>query len=65
VPPLDGSHVMRNFIGMSWETYWNLCRYGFIFVIITINIPGVKLGLSVVTNVTLNLMAACFHFPGY
>ena len=63
VPPLDGSHVMRNFIGMSWETYWNLCRYGFIFVIIVINIPGVKLALGMVTYGTLDFLTWCFHFP--
>jgi Zn-dependent protease len=63
VPPLDGSHVMRNFIGMSWETYWNLCRYGFIFVIIVINIPGVRIALSLVTGITMNFFLMLFHFP--
>jgi len=65
VPPLDGSHVMRNFIGMSWETYWNLCRYGFIFVIIVINIPGVRYTLAMVTGTTLHFLVSCFHFPAY
>jgi Zn-dependent protease len=64
VPPLDGSHVARNFVGMSWETYWNLCRYGFIFVIITINIPYVKVWLASVTEFTLAVLTMCFHFPG-
>jgi Zn-dependent protease len=63
IPPLDGSHVARNFIGMSWETYWNLCRYGFIFVIVAINIPGVKYALALVTGITLNLLLKSFHFP--
>jgi Zn-dependent protease len=63
IPPLDGSHVARNFIGMSWETYWNLCRYGFIFVIITINIPGVKYELAHVTTRTMLLLMKSFHFP--
>jgi Zn-dependent protease len=62
IPPLDGSHVARNFIGMSWETYWNLCRYGFIFVIIVINIPGVKYALAYVTETTMNLLMMSFHF---
>ena len=34
IPPLDGSHVMRNLSGMSYETYMNLCRFGFIVIII-------------------------------
>jgi Zn-dependent protease len=63
VPPLDGSHVLRNFIGMSWETYMNVCRFGFIAVIIVLNIPGVRTVLSVVTNGTLNLLLDWFGFP--
>jgi hypothetical protein len=47
---------------MSWETYWNLCRYGFIFVIIVINIPGVKYALAYVTETTMNLLMMSFHF---
>ena len=65
IPPLDGSHVARNFIGMSWETYWNLCRYGFIFVIIVINIPGVRIALGTVTDLTLNFLITLFHFPAF
>ncbi|HEV2327592.1 MAG TPA: site-2 protease family protein, partial [Verrucomicrobiae bacterium] len=42
IPPLDGSHVLRNFIGMSWETYMNLCRFGFIGVWIIWQIPFVR-----------------------
>lgn len=63
VPPLDGSHVLRNFIGMSWETYMQLCRFGFIAVIVVINIPGVRMVLSTVTDDTLGLFVYWFHFP--
>ena len=42
VPPLDGSHVMRYFIGMSEETYLRLCQYGFLFVIVVIQIPFIR-----------------------
>jgi Zn-dependent protease len=63
IPPLDGSHVMRNLSGMSYETYWNLCRFGFIGIILVINIPGVRWFLSFVTEFTLALIAFCFHFP--
>lgn len=63
IPPLDGSHVLRNFIGMSWETYWNLCRFGFVAVIIVLNIPGVSRTLGMVTMVALNFLINCFHFP--
>lgn len=63
IPPLDGSHVMRNLSGMSYETYWKLCRFGFIGIIIVINVPGVRQILSYVTGHTLALIAFCFDFP--
>ena len=64
IPPLDGSHVMRNLSGMSYETYMNLCRFGFIGIIIVINVPGVRQILSYVTGHTLGLMGMfCFGFP--
>jgi Zn-dependent protease len=66
IPPLDGSHVMRNLSGMSYETYWRLCQHrfiNFIVIVLVINIPGVFWLLSYVTGHTLALMAFCFHFP--
>jgi Zn-dependent protease len=65
IPPLDGSHVARNFIGMSWEAYWRLCQppFSFIFVIIAINIPGVRHALGWVVETTLALLIMSFHFP--
>jgi Zn-dependent protease len=42
IPPLDGSHVIKNAIDMSYETYWRLTQYGFIAIIIAINIPFVR-----------------------
>jgi Zn-dependent protease len=63
IPPLDGSHVMRNLSGMSYETYMNLCRYGFIGIIIVINIPFVREVLGTVTYGTLDALMFCFGFP--
>ncbi len=57
VPPLDGSHVLKNLIGMSHETYWKLCQYGFIAVLIAINIPGVRNFVGGVTRTTFYAMA--------
>ena len=42
IPPLDGSHAIKNWIGMSDETYLRLCQYGFLAVIIAIQIPIVR-----------------------
>ena len=60
IPPLDGSHVMRNLSGMSYETYWNLCRFGFIGIIIVINLPFVREVLGFVTGSTLLIIASLF-----
>ena len=38
IPPLDGSHVMRHVVGMSDETYLKIARYGFIILLIAINV---------------------------
>lgn len=57
IPPLDGSHVLKNAIGMSHETYWKLCQYGFIIVIVAINIPGVREVVSAATKLTFYAMA--------
>jgi Zn-dependent protease len=63
IPPLDGSHVMRNLSGMSYETYMNLCRFGFIGIIIVINLPFVREILGYVTYGTLAGLMFCFGFP--
>lgn len=57
VPPLDGSQIMRNLVGMSYHTYAQLNQWGFMILIVVINIPAVQFGLRVVTNGTLNVMA--------
>jgi Zn-dependent protease len=63
IPPLDGSHVMRHLTGMSYETYGNLCRFGFIAVIVLLNIPGVRDVLGFVIDRALGAMMFCFAFP--
>lgn len=60
IPPLDGSHVVRTLIGMSNETYWQFARFGFLAVILVIQIPFVRVTLSYVTNTTLRIIAGWF-----
>ncbi len=60
IPPLDGSHVLRNLTGMSWDTYAQFARFGFIAVIIVIQIPPVRHTLSFAVNGTLLLLATVF-----
>jgi Zn-dependent protease len=57
IPPLDGSHVVKNLIGMSYETYWKLCRYGFIMVIVLWQVPPVRNLVAGITLGTFRLMA--------
>ncbi len=63
IPPLDGSHVLRNVTGISYETYMNLCRFGFIGIILVLQIPFVREVLGVVTYGTLAGLMFCLGFP--
>jgi Zn-dependent protease len=50
IPPLDGSHIVRVLIGMSYETYWRIARFGFLLIIVVINIGPVRYALDAVTD---------------
>jgi Zn-dependent protease len=63
IPPLDGSHVLRNLSGMSYEAYFNFSRFGFIAIILVLQIPLVRIVLSVLVGGTLDALIFCFHFP--
>jgi Zn-dependent protease len=63
IPPLDGSHVLRNLTNMSWDTYANFARFGFIAVIVVLNIPYARELLAIATYGTLAVLAFCFGFP--
>jgi len=60
IPPLDGSHVLRNLTGMSWETYASYARFGFIAVIVVLQIPQVRQVLSLMVNGTLMSLGKLF-----
>jgi Zn-dependent protease len=64
IPPLDGSHVLRNLIGMSYETYYSIARYGFIIVIVLLQVPIVRDLLSGVTGGSWRIMAGWFGLAG-
>ena len=42
VPPLDGSHILKNMINMKTETYYSFSKYGFIILLLLINFPFFK-----------------------
>jgi Zn-dependent protease len=42
IPPLDGSHILKNMVNMKDETFLKFSKYGFFILIILINIPFFK-----------------------
>ena len=60
VPPLDGSHVLRVATGMSWEAYAKFAQFGFIIVIVLLQIPLVRGTLTLAVDGTLNLLGRIF-----
>jgi len=50
IPPLDGSRVARVMVGMSYETYFDLSRYGFLILIVVLQIPFVQHVIGAVTH---------------
>lgn len=57
IPPLDGSHVLWNALGLSWESYFRAMQFGFLLVIVAINIPGVRDFIWTATQSTTLLLA--------
>jgi Zn-dependent protease len=63
IPPLDGSQVVRSLIGMSYEAYYRVARYGFIILILVLQIPMVRDMLGSVTNKSQLIIAGWFGVP--
>jgi len=63
IPPLDGSQVLRVVTGMSYETYFRFARYGFLILIVVLQIPGVRETLSSVTMKSQVIIAGWFGMP--
>lgn len=57
IPPLDGSHVIKNLVGMSDEFYWRLSQFGFIAVILAIQLDPVRNAVAWATQFSFVLMA--------
>ena len=43
IPPLDGSHVLKRLIRMKNETFNRFSKYGFVFLLVLVNIESFKL----------------------
>jgi Zn-dependent protease len=62
IPPLDGSRVLRVVTGMSWEAYASFARFGFIAIILVLQIPLVRELLWAAVDGTFAVLAAGFGF---
>lgn len=62
IPPLDGSHIVRVLAGMSWQTYARLAQFGFIAVILVVQLPAVRELLALGTMRSVVLMARLVGF---
>jgi hypothetical protein len=54
---------LRNLTGMTYETYFNLSRFGFIAIILILQIPPVRQVLGMAVSISGNLLELCFVFP--
>ncbi|MEY4917069.1 MAG: hypothetical protein RL616_982 [Verrucomicrobiota bacterium] len=61
IPPLDGSHVMRVVTGMTWEAYMRFAQFGFIGVILVLQIPQVRDAVTFLTYGTRGIFAWVFQ----
>lgn len=65
IPPLDGSHVVKNMIRMKHETFWGMSQYGFFMVILAVQVPGIRRFLGVCTDGSLDYLARLVGFPAF
>ncbi len=63
IPPLDGSQVVRSLIGMSYETYHQIARYGIFILILVLQIRVVQQTLDAVTRNSWLAIAGWFGMP--
>jgi Zn-dependent protease len=63
IPPLDGSQVVRAMIGMSYETYHQIARYGLLILILVLQVPLVQQILDTWTTTSWLAIAGWFGIP--
>ena len=62
IPPLDGSHLLKNFTNMKWETYMWLSQYGIIILILALNFTPLQRVLTHLIVYTLRTMTFLLRF---
>ncbi len=65
VPPLDGSHILKNAMGINEETYARFRAFGFILLILLVQVPSIARTLRILTEATLGgLLSAVYLVSG-
>ena len=60
IPPLDGSQVVRSLIGMSFEAYYKIARYGFLLIIVAWQIQPIRHIILAMTTGTFSILTRWF-----
>jgi Zn-dependent protease len=63
IPPLDGAQVARTLIGMSYETYHQIARYGMFILILALQVPLLQQTLMTWTTTSWLPIAGWFGMP--
>ncbi|HZR19495.1 MAG TPA: site-2 protease family protein [Verrucomicrobiae bacterium] len=63
IPPLDGSQIVRVLIGMSYATYLQIARYGFLLLILVLQVQFIRDYLDSATAKSQVIIAGWFGFP--
>lgn len=61
IPPLDGSHFLKHAVKMREETYRNFAKYGFLILIVMINIPQFQVFMQFMVGSSSGLFFAIFE----
>jgi Zn-dependent protease len=63
IPPLDGSQIVRTLAGISYQTYYQMARYGFFILILVLQVPAVRNTLLLVTVKSQLIIGSWFGLP--
>jgi Zn-dependent protease len=62
IPPLDGAHILRNFLNISDEVYMQISQYSFLFFIIILRVPVIGQSVNLFASYVTILIGRIFGF---
>lgn len=63
IPPLDGSYILKYITNMRDETYHAIAQYGFLILIVAIQMPIIRIFLRNSTDGTMDFLMSIFQIP--